>query len=65
MHMQRVHFLGHAWRAAWVAGPAAADAAEEGAFADVVAELMQERIDAPEAVRGFAAACRDQAAALR
>ena len=48
------------------AGAMHADAAaEEGAFADVVAELMQERIDAPEGVRAFAAACRERAALLR
>lgn len=39
--------------------------AEEGAFADVVAELMQEAFDSAQAVRQFAVICQNNAAALR
>ena len=44
---------------------ASAEVAEEGAFADVVAELMQEQYDSTVAVQRFANICQDNAAILR
>ncbi|BDA47704.1 Nuclear pore complex protein NUP107 [Coccomyxa sp. Obi] len=44
---------------------ASAEVSEEGAFADVVAELMQEQFDSTVAVQRFANICQDNAAALR
>ena len=38
---------------------------EVGAFADVVAELMQDRIDGPDSVRAFADVCQERATVLR
>lgn len=38
---------------------------EEAAFADVLAELMQDRISSPEAVSRFAEVCEDNAIQLR
>lgn len=40
-------------------------AEEEGAFADVVAALMQERTHAADGVREFAAVCTERALQLR
>lgn len=45
-------------------GAIPAEVREEVAFADVVAELMQEPFDMAEAVRRFAIICQDNAAAL-
>lgn len=44
---------------------AAMNAGEEGAFADVIAELMQQRIDSAQAVRSFADICQNSASLLR
>ena len=41
------------------------DISEDAAFADVLADLMQDRLSSPEAVGRFAEVCEDNAAKLR
>ena len=62
VHLQQDEIMGAGAGGAAGMGPGAE---EEGAFADVVAELMQARISAAEGVRAFAAICTERALLLR